>query len=812
MGMRTHLQYKTVSLCNVCYKIEDGKPVVYLLGRDPSSKSRIVTPVEGFRPYFYVGRDHFYSYMFKRLKNDSAIAGYSETDVKSLLENRDLIKVYTGIPDQVRDVRTRYFEVDTYEADVLFRLRYLIDSGIKCGYRIIDNEIVPDNSVPSVYRKLYVDIETYSDTFPSILNAEHKIIAVGCSDSYSDTYLVLYTGKTGSPDLSSVLIDKSSSVMLIPCRSERALLSRFFSYVKSTDPDIIVSFSDFDMLYVFHRARRLRVPYKKASSLDCVKLGLNSVRIEGREILDLAKLYRIAYGTPQWETLEDICEQELGYTGLHHDKKVFDMWNSNWIQVLERNLRDVELTRLLDEELGIIDYFFDLIRRTVGCNFSDTLYPSKIGDLCYLRKARESNVALPTKRFYEHRDYEGGLVLDPVVGVHFGIAVLDFSELYPSIISAFNISYETMDPFGNGDINIDGKYSYRSEPRGWTPTLLDEIRKLRRPLKQRLKDPSLKGKERLRIKRRSDALKHIINSFYGIYGYSGNASNRVPASRLYNPKIAESITYLGRELLKAVKGYFESKGYRVIAGDTDSVFVDLKTDDLLGEATMLSSEVSKYLKDHIKSRWGRDTGEIVLDVDNVFESLIMVTKKRYRGKTVDGSMVTKGLEIIRKNESELTKQIQEKVSEMMLEGKGKEEISSYVKSVLDSIRSLSLDQVAIPVKLSKPVEEYAVCSEHVNAYLKAVKCDIELRANNRFYMLPLQKDPRDTIMFKGSKKIVKAIGFSSVDQLPDEILDRIDYDRIIDREVKGKVEEMIRIIGLDWDRDIVGVNVLDRWI
>ena len=42
------------------------------------------------------------------------------------------------------------------------------------------------------------------------------------------------------------------------------------------------------------------------------------------------------------------------------------------------------------------------------------------------------------------KKYKGGLVIDPVSGVHFNVSVLDFASLYPSIIKVHNISYETV--------------------------------------------------------------------------------------------------------------------------------------------------------------------------------------------------------------------------------------------------------------------------------------------------------------------------------------------------------------------------------
>ena len=42
------------------------------------------------------------------------------------------------------------------------------------------------------------------------------------------------------------------------------------------------------------------------------------------------------------------------------------------------------------------------------------------------------------------KKYRGGLVVEPKQGVHFGVTVMDFASLYPSIIKVKNLSYETV--------------------------------------------------------------------------------------------------------------------------------------------------------------------------------------------------------------------------------------------------------------------------------------------------------------------------------------------------------------------------------
>ena len=63
----------------------------------------------------------------------------------------------------------------------------------------------------------------------------------------------------------------------------------------------------------------------------------------------------------------------------------------------------------------------------------------------------------------------------------------------------------------------------------------------------------------------SQAIKILMNSFYGVLGASG--------CRFYNPDIANAITGQGRRLLLWSKDWFEARGLKVLYGDTDSLFV-----------------------------------------------------------------------------------------------------------------------------------------------------------------------------------------------------------------------------------------------
>jgi DNA polymerase-2 len=63
----------------------------------------------------------------------------------------------------------------------------------------------------------------------------------------------------------------------------------------------------------------------------------------------------------------------------------------------------------------------------------------------------------------------------------------------------------------------------------------------------------------------SQALKIIMNAFYGVLGSSG--------CRFFDTRLASSITLRGHQIMRQTRELVEAQGYEVIYGDTDSTFV-----------------------------------------------------------------------------------------------------------------------------------------------------------------------------------------------------------------------------------------------
>ena len=115
------------------YEVEGGVPVVYLFCREDGK--RVIRKDSSLIPYFYVlesEKDKF------KVKTDG--------QVYRAIDGTRLVKIYTKIPAEVPELREHYSK--TWESDVLFPIRYLLDK--------------VDVLEPCNQKVLFIDIETDS--------------------------------------------------------------------------------------------------------------------------------------------------------------------------------------------------------------------------------------------------------------------------------------------------------------------------------------------------------------------------------------------------------------------------------------------------------------------------------------------------------------------------------------------------------------------------------------------------------------------------------------------------------------------------
>lgn len=111
------------------YRVEDGETIIYLFGRNIETQEKILFRVSGFEPYFYVEES-------EQVLNIPQIKRV-QSGFKSIF-NEPCKKIFVGVPEDVRDIRKEFKK--TFEADVPFTRRFLINIGIRKYFTIPDGK------------------------------------------------------------------------------------------------------------------------------------------------------------------------------------------------------------------------------------------------------------------------------------------------------------------------------------------------------------------------------------------------------------------------------------------------------------------------------------------------------------------------------------------------------------------------------------------------------------------------------------------------------------------------------------------------
>ena len=119
------------------------------------------------------------------------------------------------------------------------------------------------------------------------------------------------------------------------------------------------------------------------------------------------------------------------------------------------------------------------------------------------------------------KKYRGGLVVEPVEGIHFNVTVMYFASLYPSIIKVRNLSYETVRcPHEECKKNTvpETNHWVCTKKNGLTALIIGSLRDLRVNYYKVLSKKSKTADERQLYTVVSQAIKVILNASYGVMG------------------------------------------------------------------------------------------------------------------------------------------------------------------------------------------------------------------------------------------------------------------------------------------------------
>ncbi len=767
-----------IAVNRIEYTIGDTGPTIHVMGRDSEGIARHIE-ITGMRPYFYITNKSLRGTLPSTARIDRS------TQFRSIV-GEPCTRIYTTNPGEVRDLRERF---DHLEADVVFTVRFQIDTGIKSGMSYPSekcdvSEIAPvDLNYPS--RVCMLDLECSDENgWPDARN--DPITAITCHDSFTKQYVTFVLGDPSVP------IPRKENCTTTIYQQEKDLLKAFIAYINDTDPDILTGWNvnDFDIPYIMGRFEANRLDKDSIARLPGTSLHDDTIR--GRQVFDLLAGYKRMHLTKKESyRLDAIAEAEIGEHKVHFSGKICELPLET---LVEYNRKDVDLCVRIDAKDEIVDFHRE-IAKYVGCSLDRTLNSMPLIDVYILRKAKEMNFVLPSKGKMKDdgEQFEGATVFAPRKGLHKNCIVLDLTSLYPMVMMTGNMSPDTKDP--EGEIMAPTGVRFRKSPDGMVRSIQAEFFASRKEMKRMRGTFDFGSRDYKLYDMKQNVVKVLMNSYYGV---SGNS-----AFRLYDKEIGASVTSVGREILKHNKKLIEEEGLEVIMGDTDSCVAPV--DEALGRegtialARMLEKKLNDSYPGFAKSCLNADVSYFSVKFEKLYERFFSGgRKKRYAGLLVwkEGKDVKEvdvvGYEMKRSDTPLVTKGVQKMLIEKVLNGDTYENIRKEVSLVLRVYRAdgYTLDEIGIPGGIGKSLDEY----ENPDAQVRGC-----IYANNHFGANFGRGSKPKRIYIKrvpSQYPRTDVICFEYGDQVPDGFVP--DKELMIEKTIRGPLERIMEALDWDW--------------
>jgi DNA polymerase-2 len=327
------------------------------------------------------------------------------------------------------------------------------------------------------------------------------------------------------------------------------------------------------------------------------------------------------------------------------------------------------------------------------------------------------------------RSDRGGMVYQPLVGMHKDVAEIDFVSMYPSIMVHFNISPESVGTHGLDSATVPeiGIPVDQSE-EGLVPKTLRPLLAKRIAIKQRLATMDRRDCRYGPLKARSDALKWLLVVCFGYLGYKNARFGRIESH--------ESVTAYGRESLLRAKEAAEDMGFTVLHMYVDGLWV--KRPGIASEGDL------KPLLDEIAARTG-----LPIALEGIYRWIAFLPSRidhrvpvanRYFGVFQDGMLKVRGIDVRRHDTAPFVAQAQlAALAKMARVPSGRSldeclpEVMRGLQRSLASLRArqVPLDQLVVAQNLSRSLDEYRVPSPAARAATQLLAVGKEMRPGQR---------------------------------------------------------------------------------
>ncbi|UVM41730.1 DNA polymerase II [Pseudomonas sp. B21-017] len=648
-----------------------------------------------------------------REQAEAVLRGEKNVELRPLalldFEHRPVLGLYCQQHGQLMRLETalRKSGVEVFEADIRPPERYMMERFITAPVLfggtagadglLLDAQMKPTPGYRPNLRLVSLDIETTAQ------GELYSIALEGCGER--QVYML------GSPNGD----DSGVDFQLEYCDSRTLLLKKLNEWFARHDPDAIIGWNvvQFDLRVLHEHARRLAVPLKLGrggEEMQWREHGSGNhyfASAAGRLIIDGIESLRSATWSFPSFSLENVAQTLLG-EGKSIDNpyqrmdEINRMFTEDKPALAKYNLKDCELVTRIFAKTELLTFLLE--RASVTGLPADRSGGSVAAFThLYMPLMHRQGFVAPNLGNKPPQASPGGFVMDSQPGLYESVLVLDYKSLYPSIIRTFLI-----DPVGlieglkhpDDSESVPGFRGARfSRTRHCLPAIVARVAEGRETAKREHNAPL------------SQALKIIMNAFYGVLGSSG--------CRFFDTRLASSITLRGHEIMLRTRQLIEAQGHAVIYGDTDSTFVWLRRPHGQVEAAQIGhalvDHVNQWWREHVKQEYGLESA-LELQFETHYKRFLMPTirgaeegsKKRYAGLVTraDGTdeMVYKGLETVRTDWSPLARQFQQ---ELYLRIFNRKPYQDYVRDYVRKTLAGEFDERLIYRKrLRRPLDDY----------------------------------------------------------------------------------------------------------
>ena len=636
------------------------------------------------------------------------------------LDHESVDGLYFNQQRQLNKLRDHlaYDKTNLLESEIKPTERYLMERFITASLSVVGEPIQRDGYLE--YLNPTLKPESYHPDFKCVS------LDIETEDLRGKLYSIAVTMPSTMGDIEQVFMvhhapTGDSSANITWCDSEKHALQEFFQWMKTHDPDVIIGWNviAFDLEFLQRKCKQLGITFalgrgdsrqQNAAILVPQQSGhMHIARIPGRFVLDGITSLRGAFWSFENFTLDFVSEKLLGkkklinQSGADKLAEIRRQYREDPVALAEYNLEDCRLVAEIFAKTDMLNFSIQRAQMT-GLAIDRQGGSSAAFDNLYLPRLHRQGYVAPDIGSQKNTQHSpGGYVMDSQPGLYENVLVLDFKSLYPSIIRTFKI-----DPLGlakglSVDANLDDTIpgfleAEFSREQHILPDLVTQLWRDRDEAKKQNDKPL------------SQAIKIIMNSFYGVLGSSG--------CRFFNPQLASSITMRGHQIIQMSREIIEKEGYNVIYGDTDSVFV------LIGEGKdeVHCQSIGEHLQKTLNTWWQKNLEEefgiesnLEIEFETHYLRFLMPTirgaetgsKKRYAGMVnANGKkqMIFKGLETVRTDWTPLAREFQQELYQRVF---NRMPYQDFIKETHDALISGQLnDKLTYTKRLRRPLASY----------------------------------------------------------------------------------------------------------